>query len=240
MSNLIARLAKATLDLRDWETDKRHQQGYGYISADAVLTRAGRALGDHGVVVVPSVETQNVVEVANATKSGGIRFDATVVFNMTVCGEDGEAMVQRWVGMGTDFTSPEKALYKAITGWHKYFLMKLLNIGVGNEDGEHDEPQPQSKAQAQPAKKEKAANWYASAPSDKVKFVEFIAANVAHLSDPTVAMTAIKAVLDGANFTDKNKAELAQTVAQWQPPAPLSTDQLITTAATNAGAFSTQ
>jgi hypothetical protein len=29
-------------------------------------------------------------------------------------------------------------MYKAITSGHKYYLMKLLNIGEGNEDGEHD------------------------------------------------------------------------------------------------------
>jgi hypothetical protein len=236
--NLAQRLALASIDLRGWLPDKRNQEAkYDYISADAVLHRAGDALGKQGVVVLPSM-TDHGYDIGT-TASGKQRFDAWVRFEFVIT--DGETNLNAtWFGRGTDYGAVDKAVYKAVTSGHKYFLMKLLNIGVGNEDSEHDEPQPQSKAQAQPAKKEKAANWYASAPSDKVKFVEFIAANVAHLSDPTVAMTAIKAVLDGANFTDKNKAELAQTVAQWQPPAPLSTDQLIPSHAPTANAFSTQ
>jgi DNA polymerase III delta prime subunit len=93
--------------------------------------------------------------------------------------------------------------------------------------------------------------WYTKAPDDKVKFVEFVIANVAHLSDPAVAMVAIKAVLNGANFTAVDKSELAKTVSQWQPapkPSPepepdtidFETGELIPTPAPTANAFSTQ
>jgi hypothetical protein len=232
-TNLAQRLALASLDLRGWSPDKRNLEGkYDYISADAVLHRAGDALGKQGVVVLPSM-TDHGYDIGTTAK-GNPRFDAWVRFEFVIT--DGETSLNAtWFGRGTDYGAVDKAVYKAVTSGHKYFLMKLLNIGVGNEDSEHENQQD-----LPPVRKEKAANWYVNAPDDKVKFVEFVIANVAHLSDPNVAMTAIKAVLDGANFADKNKAELAQTVAQWQPPAPLSTDQLIPTTATNVSAYATQ
>ena len=90
--------------------------------------------------------------------------------------------------------------------------------------------------------------WYTKAPDDKVKFIEFVIANVAHLGDLTVAMVAIKDALNGADFTTVDKSELAKTVSKWQPapkpepePEPdidFETGELIPTPA-NAGAFAT-
>jgi hypothetical protein len=68
---------------------------------------------------------------------------------------------------------------------------------------------------------EAVTHWYTKAPSDKVQFVNFIIANVQHLSDSSTAMTAIKEKLNGANFADVDKAELAQAVSQWKP-APVA------------------
>ena len=130
-------LANAMLDLRDWTADGKHQQGYSYITSDAVLTRVGRALGENNIIIMPEITDEGVVEVEGATQRGGSRFDAVVRFQMHIFGE-GETRTAAWVGRGSDFTAADKATYKAITSGHKYFLMKLLNIGVGNEDGEHD------------------------------------------------------------------------------------------------------
>ncbi len=153
--SLASRLALAALDLRGWQTDKHNKDGnYGYISADAVLHRAGQALGSNGVVIVPAISDHGYD--IGTTASGKPRYDAWVLFDMTMVCEGGEILTAKWVGRGTDYTSVDKATYKAITSGHKYFLMKLLNIGVGNEDGEHDEPEEQKKsskkqaAQAQP------------------------------------------------------------------------------------------
>src|SRR5207253_8898342 len=72
-----------------------------------------------------------------ATGNGKSRFDSTVHFGMII--SDGESQIELpWCGRGSDFSVPDKALYKAITSGHKYFLMKLLNVGVGNEDSEHE------------------------------------------------------------------------------------------------------
>ena len=56
---------------------------------------------------------------------GKTRWDARVEFLFHICDGTNE-MVQKWYGMGSDYSVPDKALYKAITSGHKYFLSKLL------------------------------------------------------------------------------------------------------------------
>lgn len=133
---LAGKIAKVSAELGGWTADKKNkEQGYDYISADAVLTKAGAALAKQGIAIFPAaacVETK-VTERQGRTP----RIDATVQFNMIVT--DGEKeLLCTWVGAGSDYATPDKAVYKAITSGHKYFLMKLLNVGVGNEDGEHE------------------------------------------------------------------------------------------------------
>jgi hypothetical protein len=155
-NTLISKIAKASLKVGALETDKTNtQQNYKYISADKILERGGDALCEAGVVIIPSI-TQETTE-AVKTDKGGTRYDSIVHFLMTIT--DGETQLEMpWCGRGNDYSVPDKALYKAITSGHKYFLMKLLNIGVGNEDGEHESdgqpaqaPQKPATAQKQPS-----------------------------------------------------------------------------------------
>lgn len=140
MEELVKKIAGATAQLRDWVADKTNkEQGYDYISADQVLSRCGAALSKVGVVVIPAIKSHDVgtVEYKRANGSVGYRYTATVAMSLMVT--DGKSQFEvLWPGMGTDFSSPEKAIYKAVTTAHKYFLMKLLCVGVGNEDGEHE------------------------------------------------------------------------------------------------------
>lgn len=137
---LASKIAKASMQVGGaLKADARNmEQKYNYISADKVLTVCGQALANHGIAVFPSV----IAEVCDVTDRGNgkYRFDAAVTFHMHVADDDGE-LVLPWVGRGSDYSVPDKALYKALTSGHKYFLMKLLNIGEGNEDGEHEAPQ---------------------------------------------------------------------------------------------------
>jgi hypothetical protein len=132
--------------------DKRNtQQNYDYISADLVLQEAGRAMAENELVVIPTItaeatETINYVDGYGKAKS---RFDTVIEFDMII-GDDTGTVTAHWLGRGTDYSSPDKAMYKAITSGHKYFLMKLFNIGVGNEDGEHDEPRQQAAPKVPP------------------------------------------------------------------------------------------
>jgi hypothetical protein len=172
---LISKIAAASLKVGALATDKRNvQQGYDYISADKILERAGAALAGAGVVIVPSIVSENTEAIK--TDKGTTRYDSIVTFAMIVT--DGETQLEMpWVGRGNDYSVPDKAMYKAITSGHRYFLAKLLNIGVGNEDGEHEnEPQPTPRQQAQGARSQPQlgnhANGAANTPQRPVFEVE--------------------------------------------------------------------
>lgn len=153
MNTLVAKIAKASQAVGALSADKENAaQKYFYISADKILERAGDALADVGVVLFPSIQREETQQVDYTDSYGKAksRFDACVHFAMIL--SDGETQIElAWCGRGSDFSVPDKALYKAITSGHKYFLMKLLNVGVGNEDGEHEtitETPAPAKAQA--------------------------------------------------------------------------------------------
>jgi len=77
---------------------------------------------------------------------GKRRYDACVDFIFHII-DGAETISMKWYGMGSDYSVPDKALYKAITSGHKYFVAKLLMVGAGNEDGEHDEESSKKVAQ---------------------------------------------------------------------------------------------
>lgn len=138
---LAVKIAKAALfvggKLSADKTNK--EQLYDYISADKILSVCGQALFEQDVAVLPEIagqETKLTEYVGRDGKTKG-RYDSRVDFVFKIT--DGvETLEQLWFGMGSDYSVPDKALYKAITSGHKYFLMKLLCVGAGNEDGEHE------------------------------------------------------------------------------------------------------
>lgn len=137
MTTLACKIAAASKDVGGkLKTDKRNnEQRYDYLSADLILAECGQALAEQGLVVIPSITSSEIATIARPENK--FRYDATVQLALTI--EDGEhEFMSAWVGVGSDYMTPDKALYKAITSGHKYFLMKLLNVGAGNEDGEHE------------------------------------------------------------------------------------------------------
>lgn len=140
IGKLYKRIAQVRKAVGSLEPDKvNKEQNYKYISADKILERAGDAMAECGLVIVPAIVETEVITVERG--NGKVRLDARVNFCMTVADEDGNEVTQLWIGFGSDYAVPDKAIYKAITSGHKYFYMKLFNIGVGNEDGEHEPPQ---------------------------------------------------------------------------------------------------
>lgn len=144
---VVAKLVKATQELGTFAADKHNPQGrYDYISADQVLGRIGKVLAANGVMVIPAITRTEHLE--GQTGKGTKSYVCNIEFCMKITDGDG-AVDMFWAGSGVDYGSPDKALYKAITSGHKYFLMKLFNVGIGNEDGEH-EAADQSQAQQRP------------------------------------------------------------------------------------------
>jgi hypothetical protein len=159
MTNIYAKIAKVSKAVGSLEADKRNQQArYDYISADKILSVAGKAMADSGLVVIPTVISQTVYEMTSG--SGKKFYDAEIAFVMIVSDGGDTTIEALWIGRGSDYTVPDKAVYKAITSGHKYFLMKLFNIGVGNEDGEHESVQVGNCAETSPqAQAERKPDW---------------------------------------------------------------------------------
>lgn len=156
LSDAIAAASAAVGDKLAPDKTNKEQQ-YDYLSADMILAIAGQALADNGVTIFPSVTDEALMTNEHTGRDGKPkqRFDAKVTMGFTLS-YGGSSLSFPWIGRGSDYSVPDKAVYKAITSGHKYFLMKLLNIGAGNEDGEHeDEPKPgrqtAQKAAAKPA-----------------------------------------------------------------------------------------
>lgn len=147
--NLAQRIAKAASSVGGkLSADKRNkEQNYDYISSDKMLSVIGQAMAENGVVVFPSViENQMII---GQTSGGKSRYDVSVKFEMMV--SDGvTTLTMPWLGVGNDYSAPDKATYKAITSGHKYFLAKLFCIGVGNEDSEHEIEEPVQRRQSAP------------------------------------------------------------------------------------------
>ena len=155
---LIAKITKAGVIVGGkLSADKtNNEQHYDYLSADKILSVCGQALFDQGVAVLPSIDAQETAlyEYVDPYGKAKRRYDSRVSFSFIIT-DGSEDVRETWYGMGSDYTVPDKALYKAITSGHKYFLMKLLCIGAGNEDGEHeteeDDRKPAQKPTQRPA-----------------------------------------------------------------------------------------
>jgi hypothetical protein len=152
---LAAKIAAASADVGGkLKADKRNnEQGYNYISADKVLAVSGQALADQGISIIPQIVGAEIKWIDRGNGKG--RWDAHLDLKMLVT--DGESEIEvSWAGWGSDYSVPDKANYKALTSGDKYFRMKLLSIGEGNEDGEHENdedeqrPAPRQNGQSRP------------------------------------------------------------------------------------------
>lgn len=147
---LINKLVKAALEVGGkLKADKTNKdQNYNYVSADKILSICGQALFSQGIAVLPEISTNTMTTTDRG--NGKARYDCIVDFIFKIT--DGETTLsEKWLGMGSDYMVPDKALYKAMTSGHKYFLMKLLCIGEGNEDGEHEGEDEDGKNKKAPA-----------------------------------------------------------------------------------------
>ena len=141
VSSLYSKIAEVSKAVGSLTTDKRNlQQKYDYISADKILDRVGSEMAKVGLVILPALVAEATERIEYQT--GKWRYDCRLDMEMRIFDGDGNGDTVAWYGRGADYSVPDKAMYKAITSGHKYFLMKLFNVGAGNEDGEHEVQQP--------------------------------------------------------------------------------------------------
>ena len=124
-------------------------QNYHYVQESDLVEAIRTEMVKQSVLLVPSVES--VERRDGTTKSGSPRILATVVVRYRfIDAETGETLECTWQGDGMD--SPgDKAIYKAYTGGHKYFLTRFFQV-PSSTDPERDTTRP--RAQAKPTEKQ--------------------------------------------------------------------------------------
>lgn len=211
---LAGRIALAIASVGAFSADGFNQEkSYRYISADQVLARGGAALAQQGVVVVPSV-VESIMTVVDRGPSKAPRMDAHVKLQMVIT-DGSSSIVAQWSGWGADFSAPDKALYKAITSGHKYFLMKLLCIGVGEEGSEHESGGGDQEEEERPARSSQPSAPKAPMSIEQARVIQITTTNGPRLmGDLTTSQ--LEAVVSNAKFPAWVEAATVLLAAQRQ------------------------
>lgn len=136
-SKLFAKIAAVMTEVRKLKKDGNNQfDKYKYITGDSAFERLGGEMAAVGLVMIPSVVEVDTKEVTS--KSGGIMYFTTVQGQITLADcETGETWTSVWFGEGSD--RGDKSINKAMTAMMKYFLLRVFQIGSG-EDADADSP----------------------------------------------------------------------------------------------------
>lgn len=140
---------------------KNHSQGYTYVREADVADHVRDLLGKHGVACLPSVEHIDEREYKSA-KGYAMRFVRVRVRYALINADNPEERYEI-VHFGDSSDSGDKALYKAITGAHKYMMMRLFFIGA-DDDPENDRGQPAAPPPPAPQPRVVPANKMPAAP----------------------------------------------------------------------------
>ncbi len=124
---------------------------YTYTSAEQIYRVIRRPLNEHGLIVVPSVESSE--RVAEQVGKGQGRATVTRLHMRIIDSETGETLDAYWVGEGQD--TGDKSPYKAATGGMKTWLKHLFLLPA-DDDPEADasidqRPAPQKQTRKKPS-----------------------------------------------------------------------------------------
>ena len=107
------------------------RQNYYYVKEGDAVNAIRVLLAKHKLTILPDLIGEQIVG-STTTKSGsGMNVTKADIRYRITDAETGYQEVIPWAGYGQD--TGEKGLYKAITGSHKYFLMKTFQISAGEE-----------------------------------------------------------------------------------------------------------
>jgi hypothetical protein len=139
--SLVSKLAEVTLALDTVvKTGFNKFQNYSYVEESQVLQVLRREIAERQIMIFSSVD--------EVVRDGALTAIKTTY--RIVDGESGEEQVMRWAGNGQSSSPGPFALYGAMTGSTKYFLMKLFLLPTGDEGvaddvehNAHNSPDPQ-------------------------------------------------------------------------------------------------
>lgn len=194
---------------------------YDYTTADDVADAVRAAQAQFGVAILPTTKSIDWRD-APPTKTGGVERIATVcvIYKIT----DGKEIYEsEFYGEGQD--RGDKAIYKAYTGAHKYFLLRTFNLSTGESlDPELEEEEGPPQRQARPPRQQQTQRTYAqpdandpriSAPSeDRNVSVADQCATWKKRFEEATAWKQVAALRDEYNGLPKNERseELTKTI----------------------------
>ena len=112
------------------------KSAYRAVGSEQVLETLRPLLNDHGLLLIPSVQSANVM--VGATSSGTARYLTELTMIMTwVDVESGETLAVPWYAQGVDLAG-EKGVGKANTYAEKYFFMKFFHVPTPKVDPDTD------------------------------------------------------------------------------------------------------
>lgn len=129
---LAARLCAILSDVNAIPKNGRNEfHRYAYIKEEDVSASLRGLLAKHGVFIFASIQK---VELAGErkTKSGAIEYVTRVSMKYTFMNADDQSDKFECDFCGDGIDSGDKGIYKALTGCHKYFLIR--NFHLGSED----------------------------------------------------------------------------------------------------------
>jgi hypothetical protein len=131
LAKLAAKLLKVMAACAVVPKDKQNpDQGYKYVSSDAILSKANHAFVEAGLATVCRLEVMD--RQPRTTRSGAIWELVTTKCTMTLIDSESGALVES-EGIGQGYDGNDKALSKAQTQAKKYALMLMLNISTGDD-----------------------------------------------------------------------------------------------------------
>jgi hypothetical protein len=132
------------------------QQGYKFRGIDDVYNALAPVLAKHKLVIIPRIDSREVVE--RQTAKGGVLFNVTVAARfMFVSAQDGSRVTVRTYGEAMD--SADKATNKAMSAAYKYAAFQTFCIPTeGDNDADAHTPEPTVAAVREP---KGFAEWWA-------------------------------------------------------------------------------
>lgn len=107
---------------------------YNYTTEADVQAHTSKKMAKENIMLIPYEVSHDIKEVT--TRKGNVEHLYTGTWDFkAIDGDSGEELIVRVTGQGQD--SGDKAAFKALTGAHKYALMKLFQISTG-DDPERD------------------------------------------------------------------------------------------------------
>lgn len=138
-SNLHQRLSAIMGELGAMKPQGHNSHSnYDYITYSQISEAARLLFVKHGVFMTPSLTKHTTTPVLSAKGNQNLLSEVEVTYTFYNIDKPEDYLAISSVGQGMD--TGDKAVYKALTGAHKYMLFKTFNVGT-DDDAEKESPE---------------------------------------------------------------------------------------------------